>query len=166
MKPTFLAALAGAAALGGGVVYWLMREPETMQPAVDVAKIGTHALMPEHEGTAEDSWMDPAHREDHERVEQSLIFTESGLYTKADIEANGKLSPAEKFKGIATRHDFRPRPGDTICPITQTRANPKFTWVVGGKTYMFCCPPCIEEFVRLAKDEPDKILPLEKYKKK
>ena len=32
-----------------------------------------------------------------------------------------------------------------------TKANPKFSWVVGGKTYEFCCPPCVDEFVAQAK---------------
>lgn len=167
MKGMLVVAMIASAAVGGAIVYFLLgRESETMKPAVDVTKIGTHALMPEHEGKVEDAWMDPGHREDHARVEQSMFFTESGLYTKADIAKNGKLTPAEKFKGVASKHDFRPKPGDTICPITQTRANPKFTWWIGGKEYKFCCPPCIEEFVRMARDEPEKIKPPEAYLKK
>jgi multiple sugar transport system substrate-binding protein len=38
-----------------------------------------------------------------------------------------------------------------ICPISKTKAAPKFSWVVGGKTYQFCCPPCVDEFVQTAK---------------
>ena len=163
-----LIGMLAAAALSGAAVYWAMsrNDPNTMKPAVDVSKIGTHALMPDHQGTADDAWMDPRHREDHKRVEQSLFFTESGLYTKQDIAANGKLAPVEKFRGVPSRHDFRPRLGDFICPVTQTKANPKFTWIVNGKTYAFCCPPCIEEFVLRAKNEPDKIQPPEAYVKK
>jgi TIGR03009 family protein len=35
--------------------------------------------------------------------------------------------------------------------------------VIGGKTYEFCCPPCIDEFVILAKEDPDRLLPPEAY---
>jgi YHS domain-containing protein len=35
--------------------------------------------------------------------------------------------------------------------------------VIGGKTYEFCCPPCIDEFVILAKEDPDRVLPPEAY---
>jgi hypothetical protein len=28
---------------------------------------------------------------------------------------------------------------------------------VGGKQYMFCCPPCIDEFVKLAKEHPEQV---------
>jgi YHS domain-containing protein len=54
-------------------------------------------------------------------------------------------------------HDLKPKQGDKICPITLTKANPKFTWVVGGKEYAFCCPPCVDEFVKAAKEHPDEI---------
>ena len=67
------------------------------------------------------------------------------------------VTASEKFKGVMASHDLTPRPGDAICPITLTKANPKFTWVVGGKTYAFCCPPCIDEFVQTAKERPDQI---------
>lgn len=168
MKGSLLLAMVLAAAVGGGAVYWLMgsKEPATMKPTADVTKIGTHALMPEHEGAVEDAWMDPQHRDDHARVEKSLFFSESTLYTKADMEKNGPKTAAEKYKDIPSRHDFRPKPGDLVCPITNTKANPKFTWYVNGKLYTFCCPPCIEEFVRQAKDEPEKIKPPEAYVKK
>ncbi|QDU28911.1 hypothetical protein ETAA8_40170 [Anatilimnocola aggregata] len=32
-----------------------------------------------------------------------------------------------------------------------------------GESYEFCCPPCISEFVRDAKDEPDKIQTDDRY---
>jgi hypothetical protein len=89
--------------------------------------------------------------------ERKLYLTPGGRYTKADIEANGGVTASEKFKGVMASHDLTPRPGDAICPITLTKANPKFTWVVGGKTYAFCCPPCIDEFVQTAKERPDQI---------
>ncbi len=39
-----------------------------------------------------------------------------------------------------------------------TKANPVFSWVIGGKTFEFCCPPCVDEFVRMAKESPDDIM--------
>lgn len=89
--------------------------------------------------------------------EQSLFLTPGGLYTAADIAANGATVPTVKYKGIRAAHDDNPKPGDAICPISKTKANPKFTWVVGGRSYQFCCIPCIEEFVVLAKEKPGEI---------
>jgi YHS domain-containing protein len=97
--------------------------------------------------------------------EQTLFLNPGGLYTAADIVANGKTVPTVKYKGIRAQHDDNPKSGDTICPISKTKANPKFTWVIGGKTYQFCCIPCIEEFVVLAKEKPDEIKDPQAYVK-
>lgn len=86
--------------------------------------------------------------------EQKLYFTPGGKYTQADIDANGKLPAGAKFRGLMTKHDMAPIPGDFICPITLTKASPKVEWQVDGKKYLFCCPPCVDEFVRIAKEEP------------
>lgn len=85
--------------------------------------------------------------------EQRLYLEPGGHYTAADIEANGKMTPYQKYRGIPSTHDMNPKPGDQICPITQTKANPKFVWIIGGKSYLFCCPPCIDEFLEKAKSE-------------
>lgn len=87
--------------------------------------------------------------------ERELYLASAGHYTDADIAANGNTIPSVKFKGIRSAHDMNPKPGDNICPITQTKANPKFTWVIDGNPYEFCCPPCIDEFVRMAKDSAE-----------
>lgn len=89
--------------------------------------------------------------------EQALFLTPGGLYTAADIAANGETVPTVKYKGIRASHDDNPKAGEKICPISKTKANPRFTWVVGGKTYEFCCIPCIEEFVATAKERPGEI---------
>jgi hypothetical protein len=89
--------------------------------------------------------------------EQTLYLTPGGLYTEADIKANGSTTAAAKFKGLESSHNVKPDPGDKICPISMTKANPKFSWVVGGKTYEFYCPPCVDEFVRTAKSTPNEI---------
>jgi len=95
--------------------------------------------------------------------EQQLYFTPGGKYTQADIDANGKLSAGQKFRGFMSKHDMNPKPGDFICPVTFTKANPKVQWIVGGKEYLFCCPPCVDEFVRMAKEEPDEVKEPEDY---
>jgi len=94
---------------------------------------------------------------------RQLYLTPGGAYTEADIEANGRQTAAEKYVGFRARHDFNPAAGDAVCPITRTKANPECTWVIGGQTYQFCCPPCIDEFVILAKEDPDRLLPPEAY---
>ncbi|MEQ1829740.1 MAG: hypothetical protein ABL921_27505 [Pirellula sp.] len=83
--------------------------------------------------------------------ERALYLVPAGRYTAADIAANGNTTAAEKFKGIKSAHDMFPKEGDRICPITKTKANQKFTWIVDGKPYEFCCPPCVDEFLKSAK---------------
>jgi len=99
-------------------------------------------------------------------AEKTLYLTPGGKYTAADIKANGATTPSEKFKGQKSAHDMRPASGDRICPITRTKANPKFTWIIDGKEYEFCCPPCIDEFVQAAKENPDTIKEPDTYRKK
>ncbi len=98
--------------------------------------------------------------------EQKLYFTAAGKYTEADIKANGNQTASAKFKGFMSKHDMNPEPGDYICPVTFTKANPQVAWQINGKKYLFCCPPCVDEFVRMAKEEPDSILEPEDYIKK
>ncbi len=98
--------------------------------------------------------------------ERKLYLTAAGLYTTEDIKANGNKIGSEKFKGFKASHDIKPKVGDKICPVTLTKSNPKCTWIIGGKTYEFCCPPCVEEFVKLAKEDPSAIKQPEEYIKK
>lgn len=100
--------------------------------------------------------------------EQKLYLTPGGMYTQADIEANGNMTVSEKFKGFMAKHDMHPKPGDKICPVTMTKANPACSWIVGGKKYEFCCPPCVDEFVAWSKSEEtakDILLPEEYVQK-
>jgi hypothetical protein len=98
--------------------------------------------------------------------ERTLYLTPGGLYTEADIKANGSVTAGDKYKGKMAKHDMKPKAGDKICPITMTKANPKFTWIIGGNTYEFCCPPCIDEYVLLAKTSPQEVLDPSEYIKK
>ncbi len=95
--------------------------------------------------------------------EQKLYFTAAGKYTEADIKANGNKTASGKFKGFMSKHNMNPKPGELICPVTFTKANAKVEWQINGKKYLFCCPPCVDEFVRMAKEEPDNILEPEDY---
>lgn len=97
--------------------------------------------------------------------ERKLYLTPGGKYTEADIQANGNVTASMKFKGLKSSHDMFPKPGDKICPVTKTKANPQFTWVVDGKAYEFCCPPCVDEFVKMAKSTPEEILKPSDYVK-
>ncbi|HEX8875476.1 MAG TPA: heavy metal-binding domain-containing protein [Phycisphaerales bacterium] len=98
--------------------------------------------------------------------ERALYLTPGGVYTEADIKANGSVTAGDKYKGKMAKHDMKPKAGDKVCPITMTKANPKFTWIIGGKTYEFCCPPCIDEYVLLAKTSPKEVLDPSEYIKK
>ena len=98
--------------------------------------------------------------------ERQLYLTPGGAYTQDDIQANGNVTASVKFKGLASSHNMFPKTGDKICPVTQTLANPVFTWTIGGKPYEFCCPPCVDEFVKLAKTSPNEIKEPNDYIKK
>lgn len=93
------------------------------------------------------------------------LFAAGGKYLDTDIEANGRQTPEEKFVGFQMEHDLKPRAGDKICPITRAKARPGCSWVVGGKGYEFCCPPCIERFVQAAREQPTTIEKPENYVK-
>ena len=82
---------------------------------------------------------------------EQLYLTAGGNYTSDDIKANGSMTAGDKYRGFQPQHDPNPAPGDLICPITRTKANTECKWIVGGKTHYFCCPPCIDEFLREAK---------------
>ena len=97
--------------------------------------------------------------------ERTLYMTAGGKYTEADIKANGNMTASQKFKGVASSHDMFPKQGDRICPITLTKANPNFTWIIDGKPYQFCCPPCVDEFVKLAKEDPEQVKNPDSYVK-
>jgi YHS domain-containing protein len=95
-----------------------------------------------------------------------LFLTPGGAYTAQDIIANGRMTANQKYGNQMSMHNAHPQPGDRICPITDTVSNPKFSWIIGGKTYQFCCPPCIEEFVKRAKEKPTTIQAPETYVKR
>ena len=98
--------------------------------------------------------------------EKKLYLTPGGIYTQADIQANGNQIASVKFKNFRPKHDLKPKVGDKICPVTLTKANPACAWIVAGNTYEFCCPPCVEEFVKLAKENPSEVKQPGDYVKK
>jgi hypothetical protein len=98
-------------------------------------------------------------------AERKLFLTPGGKYTQADIAANGNTVPSLKYADFVATHNMNPQKGDRLCPITNTLANPNLTWIVGGKSYTFCCPPCLREFVLRAKTKPSTIKPPEAYVK-
>jgi hypothetical protein len=115
----------------------------------------------------------PDNKDDHgmpakvaDDQERKLYLTPGGKYTAADIQANGNRTASEAFKGVKAEHDLKPKAGDKLCPITLTKASATFTWVVGGKRYEFCCPPCVDEFLTLAKEKPGEVKDPEFYVKK
>lgn len=100
-----------------------------------------------------------------DKESRELYLTPGGLYTVADIKSNGNVTATQKFKGFQAKHDLQPKVGDKICPVTLTKANPECAWIIGGKAYEFCCPPCVDEFVALAKTNPEEVQPPDHYVK-
>jgi hypothetical protein len=100
------------------------------------------------------------------KEEAELYLKPGGIYTAEDIKANGDTTVSAKYKDFKAAHDFKPKVGDKLCPVTMTKANEKLTWVIGGKKYEFCCTPCVEEFVTLAKTKPEEVKAPEAYIKK
>lgn len=89
--------------------------------------------------------------------EVDLFLKPGGIYTQADIEKNGGVVPSAKFAGVSFAHDDDLKAGDRVCPVTVNKADEQCTWWVNGKEYQFCCPPCLEKFVKQAKESPEKI---------
>ena len=98
-------------------------------------------------------------------AEAEVCLKPGGIYTDADIKANGGTTVSAKYKDLKVSHDIKPKAGDQLCPVTLTKANPALTWVIGGRKYEFCCPPCVEEFVTLAKTKPGEVKAPEAYLK-
>ena len=98
-------------------------------------------------------------------VERALYLSPGGRYTATDIRANGYAVASDKYRGFQARHDFSPQSGDRLCPITRTKANPECSWIIDGRRYEFCCPPCIDEFLRLAKEPSARLLEPDAYLK-
>jgi hypothetical protein len=99
-------------------------------------------------------------------AERRIFLSPGGMYTAADIKANGSQLPSQRFAGQLARHTMVVRKGELMCPVTQTRADPRFTWIVGGKSYRFCCPPCVANFVQQAKTKPESIKDPQAYLKR
>lgn len=112
----------------------------------------------------------PGRPAEHEAVLRRLHLTPGGKYTLADVGANGGTTPAKKFSGHeadhGAAHDLAPERPGWLCPVTAARSEPGLAWLVGGHSYRFCCSPCIDEFVRLAKEEPGRVRPPEAYAKR
>jgi hypothetical protein len=98
-----------------------------------------------------------------DRDGDDLFVTPRGKYTDEDIRANGRRTAAGKYAGFTTSHELRPRPGEMSCPVSRARASAVCTWVVAGRTYEFCCPPCIAEFLHRAKEQPQSVKEPEAY---
>lgn len=99
-------------------------------------------------------------------AERELYLTPGGRYTAADIIANGNMTVSQKFKKFKAAHDMNPKAGDRICPITETKSNPKCTWIIDGKPYEFCCPPCVDEFLASAKSATEPLPDPDSFVKK
>ncbi len=99
-------------------------------------------------------------------ADKKLFLIPGGLYTAEDIATNGGTSPYQKFAAVIPMHEAKVNPGDPVCPISETKPNAKLPWIIGGKTYIFCCPPCIGEFLTKAKTTPSLIKSPQEYIKK
>jgi hypothetical protein len=97
------------------------------------------------------------------QFERELFLTPGGVYTKADIDANGNTIPSEKFTGIRWTHDDDLKTGDKLCPVTANKADQRCYWIVNAKQYEFCCTPCLDKFVKWAKERPEKIKDPQEY---
>ena len=109
------------------------------------------------EGPSAPSALEPTQRE------KDLFLKPGGIYTSTDIAKNGNTVPSVKYRGLEFAHDDDLRPGDKLCPVTVNKADDKCQWWVNGKEYQFCCPPCLEKFVKQAKETPERIKEPEAY---
>ncbi len=100
---------------------------------------------------------DPTLTERAAAVEAALYSNPGGKYREEDIRANGAAAASRKYRGERPAHNDKPVAGERVCPVTRSRGDPRFVWLIGGREYRFCCPPCIDEFVATAKERPDEV---------
>jgi len=94
---------------------------------------------------------------------KEMYLTPGGIYTLADIKANGNTTAAEKFKGKVWEHADNLKVGDRICPVTNNKAEAECAWTVQSQSYQFCCPPCVDKFVGWAHNQPEKVKNANEY---
>ena len=97
--------------------------------------------------------------------ESALFLTPAGKYTLEDIAANGNMTRSQKYKNPSQTLSCQAQTGESVCPITSSKAHTEYVWIIGGKTYQFCDPVCIDAFLTLAKTAPDQIREPEFYVK-
>lgn len=90
----------------------------------------------------------------YEADQQRIYLTAGGKYTEADIASSARRTASSRYSGHRATHADAAKPGERVCPITGFRAFDALAWRVGGEEYLFCCQPCIDDFVSLAKDRP------------
>ncbi|MFO0809222.1 MAG: hypothetical protein U0746_11395 [Gemmataceae bacterium] len=90
-------------------------------------------------------------------AEKELFLNPGGIYTVSDIRANGDTVPSVKYRGISWPHEDDLKPGDKVCPVTANKADSRCQWIVNGQNYQFCCTPCLDKFVKWAKESPEKV---------
>lgn len=93
----------------------------------------------------------------YEADQRRIYLTAGGKYTEADIAASGRTTAAAVYRGHRAGHGDPARPGERVCPVTGFRASGVLVWRVSGEKYVFCCQPCIDEFVVLAKERPGEV---------
>jgi YHS domain-containing protein len=112
-------------------------------------------------------WVSPigyeAFRAAFKDEQQRLFLSTGGKYLDGDIRENGGCPSDAQWAAAAPSHDHAPKTGDRLCPVSGIKAEATFTWAISGQKYWFCCQPCIDEFVLLAKEKPDMVKPVEHY---
>ena len=98
-------------------------------------------------------------------ADADLFSKPGGIYTAADIKANGNMTPAEKFKDKKLTHKVKPRPNQATKSVQSpaTRQTPKCYWTVQGSEVRICCLPCVKAFVGLRNDEQAKVKNANEY---
>lgn len=100
---------------------------------------------------------DPTATDRAAAAEAALYSNTGGKYHEEDVRANGSVPASRRYLGERPAHNDKPTAGERVCPVSRSRADARFVWVVGGLEYRFCCPPCIDEFVKAAKERPDEV---------
>ena len=91
------------------------------------------------------------------RVARPELAIDTGDST-ADVPP--ELEPAFKFSseapppGAPAAPSLSLTPVNTVCPVTGSPVNPKYSVVYDGKVIGFCCPDCVDEF----KKDPEKYM--------
>ena len=92
----------------------------------------------------------------------SVLFFAFIVFASVRVSVSAQ-DQQDRVRGMAGVYEMSNADRDKICPVTKNKAEAECAWVVQGQRYEFCCPPCLDKFMRWAHNEPEKVKNANEY---